>query len=151
VSGKEGFLLFAVWTQNTKKQYFSYIGQLYMALKYYQSLLSEQCIIAGDWNSNKVFDHLKRVGTDTEVVKFLSKYIIHSTYHTFYKENQGEDTLPTHYFRKEQARPFHIDQVFASNSLIQRLEKVEVGTYENWIRYSDHLPIFVECKEIESL
>lgn len=144
VSGQEEFNLIAIWSQRTEKQYTSYIGQIYKALKHYESLLNDNCMLVGDWNSNKIFDHLKRVGTHSEVVDLLNQYSIHSTYHTFYKEEHGEETLPTYYFRKEKERPFHLDFIFASKPLLERLNKVEVGTYDNWIRYSDHVPIFVE-------
>lgn len=40
VSGKEDCLLFAVWAQNTKHKNLSYIGQIYLALKHYESLLN---------------------------------------------------------------------------------------------------------------
>ena len=59
VSGNENFILFAIWTQNTKTKFDSYIGQLYRALIYYNDQLEQPCILAGDWNSNKIFDHIK--------------------------------------------------------------------------------------------
>jgi exonuclease III len=142
VSGEENFILFAVWTQNTKKQYYSYIGQLYLALKYYKALLKQPCVIIGDWNSNKVFDYVKRVGTHTEVVDFLENEGIKSAYHCFYNEEHGEESLPTYYFRKEKARPFHLDFVFVSEPLLKRLSLFEIGFYDEWIGYSDHVPLF---------
>jgi hypothetical protein len=39
VSGKEEFILFAVWAQNTKQRFYSYMGQIYLALKHYEPLL----------------------------------------------------------------------------------------------------------------
>ncbi len=83
-----------------EKRYSSYIGQIYLALEKYASLLKEPCIIVGDWNSNKVFDHIKRVKTHSEVVEFLEGFGIKSAYHQFSKEKQGEESKATHYFRK---------------------------------------------------
>nr|WP_263324353.1 endonuclease/exonuclease/phosphatase family protein [Neobacillus sp. Marseille-Q6967] len=144
VTGEQDFILFAIWAQNTKKQYESYIGQIYLALKYYEPLLMESCIIAGDWNSNKIFDYIKRVGTHSEVVALLKSADITSTYHHYFNEEHGEESLPTHYFRKEKARPFHIDFVFSSKAILEQLNMIEIGTYENWIQFSDHLPICTE-------
>lgn len=141
VSGKENFLLFAVWAQNTKNRFDSYIGQIYLALEYYKPLLEEPCILSGDWNSNKIFDHIKRVGTHTTVVDLLSALGIHSLYHEFYKEEQGLESMPTHYFWKKQEKPFHIDFIFASQAFSERLKTVEVGGYEEWVRFSDHVPL----------
>jgi exonuclease III len=141
VSGEEEFILFAVWSQNTKRQYESYTGQIYLALKYYESLLKEPCIIVGDWNSNKIFDYIKRVGTHSEVVELLKNKGIESAYHHYFKEEQGKETRPTHYFRKDKSSPFHIDCLFASESILYRLSHFEVGSYDSWIKYSDHTPL----------
>ncbi|MBE4909204.1 endonuclease/exonuclease/phosphatase family protein [Bacillus luteolus] len=147
VSGKEEFTLLAVWSQKTATTYESYIGQIYLALQHYESLLKTPCFIIGDWNSNKIFDHIKRVGNHTEVVDILAKHDITSLYHQYFKEQHGEETKPTHYFRKEFASPFHIDFAFASQNFVNRLTKVEVGTYDKWIKHSDHIPIFLEIEK----
>jgi exonuclease III len=142
VSGKEEFLLFAVWAQNTKQRFYSYIGQIYLALKHYEPLLKQKCIIIGDWNSHKIFDSIKRVGTHTDAVSFLELYEIHSAYHYYKQLQQGEELHPTHFFRKDIGSPFHIDYVFASKDLLNQLEDVEIGDQEQWLTYSDHMPIF---------
>jgi hypothetical protein len=147
VSGEEEFILFAVWSQNTKKQYYSYIGQIYLALQYYESLLREPCMIVGDWNSNQIFDSIKRIGTHTEVVELLKEIGIESAYHYYFNEEQGKETRPTHYFRKDQSSPFHIDYLFASDSLLNRLSHIEVGSYERWIKHSDHTQISAEFRK----
>jgi hypothetical protein len=36
---------------------------------------NENCIIAGDWNSNKIFDYIKRIGTHSDTVHLLKIYI----------------------------------------------------------------------------
>jgi exonuclease III len=144
VSGKQNFILFAIWSQNTKSRFNSYIGQIYMALKYYESLLQEPCIIAGDWNSNKVFDHIKRVGTHSEVVELLEKVEIRSAYHQLLNEEHGLESVPTHYFRKDRTKPFHIDFIFASESILKQVSNLEIGSYEEWIQFSDHMPIRME-------
>lgn len=141
-TGYEKCTLFAIWTQKTKKQFDSYIGQIYLALTYYKSLLQEPCILAGDWNSNKIFDYIKRVGTHSEVVEYLKSVGITSAYHKYFNEVQGKESKPTHYFRKNKERPFHIDYVFASESVLKRLSIFEIGTFEKWIMFSDHAPIY---------
>lgn len=146
VCGDEEFIILAVWSQNMKKQYYSYIGQIYLALKHYETLLSKPCFIIGDWNSNKIFDCFKRVGTHSDVVEKLIGYDIHSIYHKYFNEEQGKESRPTYYFRKEQERPFHIDYIFGSRRFYDRLVRIEVGTYDDWIQYSDHMPICAEFK-----
>ncbi|KXY57679.1 endonuclease/exonuclease/phosphatase family protein [Bacillus cereus] len=142
--GKLEFILFAVWSQKGEKGYDSYIGQIYLALEKYASLLKEPCIIVGDWNSCKLYDRIKRVKTHSEVVEFLKGFGIKSAYHHFSEEEQGEELKATHYFRKEKARPFHIDCLFASEIFLNELESIEIGSYEEWIEFSDHMPISAE-------
>lgn len=144
VTGKQSFLLFAVWSQLTKSNFDSYIGQIFLALKYYESLLKEPCIIAGDWNSNKIFDHIKRVGTHSEVVDLLEKVNIRSAYHHLLNEEHGLEIQPTHYFRKNKSSPFHIDFIFTSETILKQIRNLEIGTYEEWISLSDHMPIFMD-------
>ncbi|MBE7123132.1 endonuclease/exonuclease/phosphatase family protein [Bacillus cereus] len=144
VTGEQDFILFAVWSQNTKNRYDSYIGQIYKALEYYEPLLQEPCIIVGDWNSNKIFDHIKRVGTHSEVVELLKGVGIMSAYHYHFNEEHGQESRPTHYFRKEKARPFHIDFLFASEIFLKQLSFFEIGSFEKWIKFSDHIPISTE-------
>ncbi|HFJ9434327.1 endonuclease/exonuclease/phosphatase family protein [Bacillus thuringiensis] len=143
-SDKQEFIMFAVWSQKGETRYSSYIGQIYLALEKYASLLKEPCIIVGDWNSNKVFDHIKRVKTHSEVVEFLEAFGIKSAYHHFSEEEQGEESKATHYFRKEKARPFHIDYLFASEIFLEQLKFFKIGSCEEWIEFSDHMPIIAE-------
>lgn len=144
VSGEREFIMFAVWSQNDKERYNSYIGQIYLALEKYASLLKEPCIIVGDWNSNKKFDYIKRVKTHSEVVELLKRVGIMSAYHYLSKEEHGQELEPTHYFRKEKTRPFHIDFLFASEIFLDQLKSYNIGSYEEWIKFSDHMPISAE-------
>ncbi len=144
---KQEFIMFAVWSQKGEKRYDSYIGQIYLALEKYASLLKEPCIIVGDWNSNKLFDHVNRVKTHSEVVEFLEGFGIKSAYHHFSKEEHGEELKATHYFRKEKARPFHIDFLFASKILLDQLKSFHIGSREDWIEFSDHMPISAEFND----
>lgn len=146
VSGIDDFILFAVWSQNTKKQFYSYIGQIHLALNYYEALLKEPCVIIGDWNSNKIFDYIKRVGTHSEVVEFLKNEGIVSVYHSYFNEEHGQESLPTYYFRKERTRPFHLDFVFVSESILKRLSHFAIGAYDDWIEFSDHIPLYTVFK-----
>ncbi|EJQ92942.1 endonuclease/exonuclease/phosphatase family protein [Bacillus cereus] len=144
VSGEQEFIMFAVWSQNDKERYNSYIGQIYLALEKYASLLKEPCIIVGDWNSNKIFDRIKRVKTHSEVVELLEGLGIMSAYHRYADEEQGQETKPTYYYRKDKEKPFHIDFLFASEIFLDQLKSFKIGTYEEWIKFSDHMPISVE-------
>lgn len=64
-----------------------------------------------------------------------------SAYHYYFNEEHGQESIPTHYFRKEKARPFHIDFLFASEIILKRLSFFEICSFEKWIKFSDHIPI----------
>jgi exonuclease III len=65
------FNLVATWCHGTSSRY-PYIGQLWKYLKLHKSKL-DKAIIAGDLNSNKLWDKKRRKWNHSEVVKVLSE------------------------------------------------------------------------------
>lgn len=39
-----------------------------------------------------------------------------------------------------------LDYCFASKSIIEKIIKVEIGKYEDWIELSDHCPLIVDIE-----
>ena len=148
VSGKENFLLLAVWAcKYSEDKNACYIEQVYKALEVYEDFLEKgNVIIAGDFNSNKIWDKDHKIGNHSEVVNLLSENGIKSTYHEFFNEEQGKETQPTHYFWHRQTKPFHIDYCFASADWMERLGNVVVGKYADWAQKSDHCPVMIDFK-----
>ena len=138
------FILFAVWTQKPLKTD-HYINQIWNAVNYYSDLLdNENVIIAGDFNSSFFFDKNKKPVSHTDLVNFLNEKNIISTYHYFHNQPHGNEKHMTHFWQKKIHQPFHLDYCFASKSFFLALKNVEVGTYEKWIKLSDHKPLIVE-------
>ena len=70
--GEVDFILFAVWANNPLDRDYQYIGQVWKAILYYEGLLkTEKIIIAGDFNSNVIWDKLHRKTSHTMVVEKL--------------------------------------------------------------------------------
>lgn len=150
VKGPNDFILFAVWTHPVERGKDDlandYVGQLRLALEYYENLLSESTIIIGDFNMDKNIEikyGYKDPARITTLKKFLNEKGIESTYHVFFKEELGCETKPTLYQWRKKEKPYHIDYCFASKNFIEKLEKVIVGEYEDWIKLSDHMPIII--------
>ena len=104
VEGPVNFYLFAVWAMNDRENPFRrYIAQLWLALNYYDSLLSEPTVICGDFNSNVIWDgdKPKRAGTHSDVVNYLKEKGIVSTYHLHYGEEPGQESRSTLYKEEE--------------------------------------------------
>ena len=53
---------------------------------------------------------------------------------------------PTFYMHRKLDRPYHIDYAFVSSDLISGAE-VQFGGAEDWLLYSDHMPVVVDILE----
>lgn len=150
VKGKEDFNLFAIWAMDNKESPRArYIAQVWLAINYYQSKLNIPSILIGDFNSNKIWDedHPRKYGNHSEVNDYLYTLDIHSLYHLQTEEKLGEEKNPTLYLHRNKTKPYHIDYCFASNNLLVEGFDFSIGKYEEWIKYSDHVPIFVDFKK----
>lgn len=122
-----------------------YIGQVYQALMTHPEWFNaDPVVVAGDFNSNKIWDFKRQVGNHSGVVKFLDEHGLVSAYHEHFNELQGTETCPTlHLFRHKEKR-YHIDYVFIPREWACRLRSVKVGEYEDWSKLSDHCPVVVD-------
>ena len=142
--GEFEFFLFAIWANNPGDADGQYVEQIWKAIhRYTDILLTQTCILIGDFNSNTIWDRKRRPGNHSSVVKFLADCSIHSTYHLHHKQEQGKEKHPTFYLYRNQSKPYHLDYCFLSDSLGKQVTSVEVGDFEYWIKYSDHVPLII--------
>ena len=138
------FTLFAIWANNPQDKGYEYIGQVWKALNFYTGLLkTKKIILAGDFNSNTIWDKPRREYNHSAVVNLLANKGVHSTYHKFFKQNQGSEEHKTLFMYRHKDKSYHIDYCFASNDFIKKIANVEVGSYSDWHKYSDHTPLIV--------
>ena len=138
------FTIFAVWAMNDKENYDArYIGQVWLAINYYKDFLNDATILIGDFNSNKIWDYKGRVGNHTDVVSNLALKGIYSVYHKYFNFEHGEEKHPSFYLQRNKNKPYHIDYCFVSLELLKKVKKFEIGEYENWISFSDHVPLTI--------
>jgi len=143
--GHYDFTLYAIWANNPKDPDGHYIEQVWKAMKHYdKGLTNLNTMLVGDFNSNTIWDRKHRVSNHSNVVKYLEDKGIFSTYHLFHKQLQGKEAHPTLYMYRHQDKPYHIDYCFVSEDLTQRIQSVEIGDYDFWMPYSDHVPLIVE-------
>lgn len=143
--GKVDFILFAIWANNPEDKDGQYVTQIWKAINYYDALFTKnKVILIGDFNSNTIWDKPKREGNHSTVVSKLESKNIFSTYHQFFNQTQGKEAHPTLSMYRHEDKPYHIDYCFASKEFIETLERVEVGTYKDWSKYSDHKPLIVK-------
>jgi exonuclease III len=141
------FTLYAVWANNPDDPDGQYVEQVWKAIHHYDKhLKNKQTVLAGDFNSNTIWDRKYRIGNHSHVVKKLEEKGIHSTYHLYHKQIQGKEQHPTFYIYRHKDKPYHLDYCFVSEDLAGKLHSVEVGDYEFWTQYSDHVPVMVTFK-----
>ena len=143
------FTLIAVWAcQIGARKQDNYIGQVYQALMSHPEWFSHgPVVLAGDLNSNKIWDSERTVGNHSDVVKQLAECGLVSVYHEYFREPQGEERQPTIYLYRHKTRPFHIDYIFLPKKWMARIQTVAVGKFAKWSKLSDHCPIVVELQD----
>ena len=135
------FQLLAVWTHKNNSPNFGYMGQFWKYLKTNIELF-DKIIIAGDFNSNAIWDQWDRWWNHSDVVSMLSKKEIKSIYHQTTNESQGSESKPTFYLQRKKEKAYHIDYIFTSRHFTS--DNVHIGNFENWIEISDHVPVIYE-------
>lgn len=144
LTAKKKINLFVIWAMphETNRQK-SYVGQVWAASKYYEKLLKKECVLIGDFNSNSIWDHQRKEGNHKDLVEFLAKKNIYSLYHKKYKEEHGAESIATQFMYRHQDKPYHLDYCFASESLTSKKTDISIGSYDEWIGLSDHMPVIV--------
>ena len=143
--GVYDFNLFLIWAYNPDDKDGKYITQVWKAIIHYDEILmSKPTMLIGDFNSNTIWDYKKhRLSNHSSVVKQLESKGIFSTYHLHHKQLQGAEKHPTFYMYRHKDKAYHIDYCFVSVAMIEKLQSVEVGEYDTWAKYSDHVPLIV--------
>lgn len=142
--GQFDFTLFAIWANNPGDPDGAYVTQVWKAIHHYDtSITSKQTILIGDFNSNTIWDKPRREGNHSAVVKRLEEKGIYSVYHKHFNQTQGKEQHPTWYMYRHHDKPYHLDYCFVSIDMLECLKSVEVGNYEFWTKYSDHVPVIV--------
>lgn len=136
--------LLAIWANNPKDPDGCYVEQVWKGIQHYKKLLKKKnTILAGDFNSNKIWDAEHRKWSHSSVVEELGKKGITSAYHHHFKEDHGAEKGSTLYMYRHANKPYHIDYCFLSADLMRKIRTVEIGLFDIWIKYSDHLPLII--------
>jgi endonuclease/exonuclease/phosphatase family metal-dependent hydrolase len=143
IEGALEFNLLALWAMDDKlNRKRRYIGQVWEAINAYEELLREPSIVAGDFNGNVIWDTKdEKRPSMSMVIRFLEERGMKSLYHASSGCPFGQETDPTWCLYRSPARPFHLDYIFASEGLCDGC-RLSVGTPENWLTMSDHMPLF---------
>jgi exodeoxyribonuclease-3 len=149
VHGPREFQLLAMWTQAPKKKSRGAIGYTATTCaaiaKHERFLSAAPTVIAGDFNSNAVFDDdVRDESSHAYLVERLRALGTFSAYHAHHGEAHGAETKPSFFLYRHRHRPFHLDYVFLPEAWRERVRGVELGEVDEWIARSDHLPMTVD-------
>lgn len=145
---KRKFNLFGIWAMGDSKiRSERYVGQIWLAINHYNEQLNDPSILIGDFNSNQIWDTKKRVGNHTDVVNKLQEHEIHSLYHLQNSIEHGQELDPTFFLYRDIKKPYHLDYCFCSNVLLKKGYNFKIGKVKDWLKLSDHLPIFINLND----
>lgn len=135
------FNVVAAWTKQSPGGTFGYAGQLWKYLQSHgKNIKSDECLLLGDLNSNIQWDRPDRWWNHSDNVQILDSLGLKSVYHELNGLEQGAESEPTFYMYRHKDKPYHIDYIFASESLCTG-SKLICHKPEYWLTYSDHVPL----------
>lgn len=142
----DDFNLLAAWCHGANSPTFGYIGQLWKYLQMNKSKLGKS-IIAGDFNSNVIWDKWDRWWNHSDCVRELLEINIESIYHRHFQETAGQESRPTFYLQRNLSKSYHIDYIFASKDFHSNIANFEIGTADKWLTTSDHMPVVLTLQQ----
>ena len=133
-----------VWAMGGKSKNVSYAGQITQFIQETAGMLREQIhIIAGDFNSNAIWDDRHPVANHTGNNEILESFGLRSLYHAQEGCAQGAESEATLYMYRDRAKPYHIDYCYLSTNLVD-ISAIVIGSPSVWLEHSDHMPLFVD-------
>jgi endonuclease/exonuclease/phosphatase family metal-dependent hydrolase len=134
------FQVMAVWTSVSARGKPDY-HQLHEALDHHDGWVRQMpTVVLGDFNQSARY---KGDGWPT-LQRLLDGLGLASAYHSFFKEDFGNETMHTHYHQHRQDKGCHLDYVFLPEDWVPYIDHVSVGTYDDWKGISDHVPVIVD-------
>jgi hypothetical protein len=133
------FTLLGVWANEPYIEEYA----VYQSVHYDQ--YDDRMIIIGDFNSNTAWDgkngRLRDGRSHSDVVKSLEAKNLISAYHEVTGEKQGQETTGTFFLWHHGDKPSHIDYCFVRPD---RIKNFAVPDKDDWLKYSDHIPIVLD-------
>ena len=138
--------LLGVWSFNHRASKFGsgVSGNTIDAINFYKDWFGdndERCIVAGDFNNSIIWDKKGNDNNFNNINDCLMGLGFDSAYHKVKGEAFGEESYATFFHTKKESKKYHIDYIYSKN--LEPLE-LKVGSYSEWIGYSDHSPLIVE-------
>ena len=137
--------LLGVWSFNHRASKFGpgVSGNTIHAINFYREWFggkNERCIVAGDFNNSIIWDKKGNDNNFNNINDHFEDLGFISNYHKLKGEDFGKESSATFFIQKT-SQKYHIDYIYSKNLNPLGLK---VGSYSEWISYSDHSPLIVE-------
>lgn len=137
--------ILGVWAYNqrARKKFGSgFYGETAKAIAYYSNFLNQDktFLLAGDFNNSIIWDKKNSLNAFKKSIEDLVKKGFLSAYHSTNGDEFGEETQKTFFHTKKQKLGYHIDYIFSK----KKISSFCLGSFEDWIKYSDHVPLICE-------
>jgi exodeoxyribonuclease-3 len=133
--------LLAVWALNYRGP--AAVTTLEVLAHYRPFLSSHAGIVAGDFNSNVIWDKPGKPNGFAAVDASLRELGLASAYHTATGSPLGKEPRGTLYFLKRVEQPYHIDYIYLPQPAAGTAQ-VTLGQPADWLALSDHVPLIAE-------
>lgn len=134
------FEVLALWTQKP-----GYIEEAHKSLQFFRKdFAQKEVILAGDLNSNKIWDKMHRPNHSDLVSDLERDFDLVSVYHHYFNEPHGKESQATFYFHFKKHKPYHIDYIFIPRKWLPKIKNFEIGNFETWNKFSDHCPLILD-------
>ena len=139
--------LLGVWAFNhrAKQRYGKgFDGTTENAITHYEDFIREKSTlgVVGDFNNSVIWDKKNSKTPFQNTIERFERLGLKSVYHSTNNEQFGHETKGTLFHTKKKEKRYHIDYLF-----FRQTGAVTVGSYENWIEFSDHVPVTVDLKD----
>jgi len=149
VDTRQNFSFAVVWAGNRRKnQVVDKVQPSYRTLSDYASTFKGLEMIVGDFNNNVIWDKNEKrkykKGTFQATLDLIKDLGFYSVYHSVFAETPGQETRPTHIWRKSYDTTYHIDYCFLKENLQAQLLDFKLLDDKSWVQHSDHFPLLID-------
>ena len=99
-------------------------------------------MLIGDFNSNTIWDSEHPGRNHSLLVNKLHELGLQSVHHQSEGIAHGAESTKTYYHTKKLHFGHHIDYAFLRSASAS----LEIGRHEDWLSYSDHMPLILDLE-----
>ena len=140
--GNLTFNVAAVWNAYRKLREDTYMQAIQGVRCHKEWMRQRPTVMLGDFNDNARY----KLTNWPQLDSLISPLPLVSAYHvSYFNEQPGKETRPTYFHKRQKTSAFfHVDYCFIPAEWVSCIQKVEVGSYDDWHTLSDHVPLIVD-------